>query len=108
MVLFIGNYIYWKQDDKKKVICYNISGEFVQLSSLCFLLIVFGWCQGAYYLTIWCSVVSMKCKGQNPMAHASDNEYSEEDVNSDQERQIRRLRNLGIDSLPPDLQNEMG
>lgn len=43
------------------------------------------------------------------MAHASDNEYSdpEEELNSDQERQIRRLRNLGIDALPSDLQNEM-
>ena len=51
----------------------------------------------------------MKCKGQNPMAHASDDEYSDpdEEIDSDQERQIRRLRNLGIDSLPPDLQNEM-
>ena len=43
------------------------------------------------------------------MAHASDEEYSDpdEEIDSDQERQIRRLRNLGIDSLPPDLQNEM-
>jgi hypothetical protein len=32
------------------------------------------------------------------MAHASDDEYSEEEImDSDQERQIRRLRNLGID-----------
>lgn len=85
VVLFIGNYIYWREDEKTKAICYNISGEFIQVTSLSFLLIVFGWCQGAYYLTIWCSVVSMKCKGQNPMAHASDNEYSddEEAVNSD-------------------------
>ena len=43
------------------------------------------------------------------MAHASDNEYSEEEeINSDQERHITRLRRLGIDALPPDLQNEMG
>ena len=79
VVLFIGNYIYWREDEKTRAICYNISGEFIQITSLSFLLIVFGWCQGAYYLTIWCSVVSMKCKGQNPMAHASDDEYSDDD-----------------------------
>jgi hypothetical protein len=63
IVLFLGNYIYWRQNEKEKAICYNISGEFMQITSLSFLLIVFGWCQGAYYLTIWCSVVAMKCKG---------------------------------------------
>jgi hypothetical protein len=44
VVLFIGNYIYWREDEKTRAICYNISGEFIQITSLSFLLIVFGWC----------------------------------------------------------------
>ena len=43
VVLFIGNYIYWREDEKTRAICYNISGEFIQITSLSFLLIVFGY-----------------------------------------------------------------
>ena len=57
-----------------------------------FLLIIFGYAQGAYYITIWCSIVCMKCNGEDPIAHESDAEHErEEEERKEHEEFARRF-----------------
>lgn len=66
MDLIYGNFVYFAQTTDKMDKC-NSNEKYGTVSSICFLLIVFGYVQGAYYLTIFMSVSCLWCNGQDPM-----------------------------------------
>ena len=69
---------------------------------------VFGYAQGLYYLTIWFSVVCMKCHGKDPMAHDSDIE--EERIQNERQERNQNLRSLrveGVEDLNQDQENAL-
>jgi hypothetical protein len=105
-MLAAGNMIYFNQEPTHRALCHDVSAAYTQLNSLTLLLLVFGYAQGLYYLTIWFSVVCMKCHGKDPMAHDSDAE-AEDEQNAENERAQRNqiLRAMRVDGVE-DLGND--
>jgi hypothetical protein len=76
--LTVGNWAYFSQDKLITPQCSTDSGRYNQLNSMVFVLICFGYVQGSYYLTIWFSIVCMKCNGEDPLENRVESDGSEE------------------------------
>lgn len=72
--MIVGNVLYFGQDLDMKSWCRDVSGAYLQIMPITFLLLLFGWAQMAYNIAIQGSICVMKMNGIDPTDHESDND----------------------------------
>lgn len=90
IILVFGNYVFWPKTAAKNENCKSFAekdcGDYRKISTVVFILVLFGNAQALYYFTIWISVICMKISGHDPMASDDDDEI-QDDVDNHESRE---------------------
>ena len=60
-ILIWGNIVFYNQEEWRYEECPKVSGVYMQMTTIVFLLLIFGYAQGTYYFAIWMTIVCKLC-----------------------------------------------